>query len=60
MTEEEWTQFHKKFNDQWKHEDDKEEEDMNNIRDLEDQEEEMGENQHHEGNFLPEGTVATL
>ena len=33
---------------------------MNNKRDLEDHEEAMGENQHHEGNSPPEGTVATL
>ena len=60
MTEEEWTQFHKKFNDQWKNEDDKAEEDMSNRCDPEDHKEEMGENQHHEGNSLPEGTLATL
>ena len=60
VTEEEWTEFHKKFNDQWKHEKDKSEEDMSNRHDPEDHEEAMGENQHHEGNSPPEGTVATL
>ena len=33
---------------------------MSNRRDPEDHEEAMGENQHHEGNSLPEGTVSTL
>ena len=60
VTEEEWTQFHKKFNDQWKHEEDKAEEDMRNRRDPKDHEEAMGENQHHKGNSPPKGTVATL
>ena len=58
VTEEEWTQFHKIFNDQWKDEEDKAEEDRSNIRDPEDHEEAMGEN--HKGNSQPEGTVATL
>ena len=43
-----------------KHEEDKAEEDMNNRCDPEDHEEAMGENQHHEGNSLPKGMVATL
>ena len=60
VTKEEWTQFHKKFNNYWKHEEDKAEEDMSNIRDPEDHEELMGENHHHEGNSPPEGMVATL
>ena len=60
VTKEEWTWFHKKFNDQLKHEEDKVEEDMSNRRDPEDHEEAMGENQHHQGNSSPEGTVATL
>ena len=42
VTEEEWTQFHKKFNDQWKDEEDKVEEDMSNRRDIEDHQEVMG------------------
>ena len=33
---------------------------MSNRRDLEHHKEAMGENHHHEGNSLPEGTVATL
>ena len=60
VIEEEWTQFHKKFNDQWKHEEDKVEQDMNNINDLEDNKEVMGENQHQEGNAPPKGTFSTL
>ena len=44
VRKEEWTQIHKKINDQWKHEEDKVEEDMNNRRDHEDHEQEMGEN----------------
>ena len=60
MTEEEWKQFHKKFKDQWKDEEDKVEEYMSNRRDPEYHEEEMGENHHHKGNSLPEGTVTTL
>ena len=59
MTEEEWTQFHQKFNDQWKDEEDKTKENMSNRCDPE-EEEAMGENHHREGNSLPEGTVATL
>ena len=59
MTEAEWTQFHKKINDQWMDEEDKIEEDMSNRRNPE-EEEAMGENHHHEGNSLPEGMVATL
>ena len=60
MTEDEWTQFHKKFNNQWKDKEDKAEEDMRNRRDPEDHKEAMGENHHHEGNSPPEGTVSTL
>ena len=60
MTEEEWTEFHKKFNDQWKHEEDKVEEDMSNRCDPKYHEEAMGENKHHEGNSPPEWTIATL
>ena len=59
VTEEEWTQFHKKINDQWKDEEDKTEENMSNRHDPE-EEEAMGENHHHEGNSPPEGTVTTL
>ena len=33
---------------------------MNKRHNLEDHEEAMGENQHHEGNSPPEGTVSTL
>ena len=60
VTEEEWTQFHKKFNDHWKDKEDKAEEYMRNRGDTKDHEEEMGENHHHEGNSPPEGMVATL
>ena len=60
MIEEEWTQFHKIINDQWKDEEDKIEEDMSNRRDPEDHEEEMGKNHHHEGNSPLEGMVTTL
>ena len=60
VTEEEWTQCKQKFNDQWKDEEDKTEEDMSNRRDPEDHEEAMGKNNHHEGNSPPKGTVATL
>ena len=59
VTEEERTQFHQKFIDQWKNEEDKTKENMSNRRDPV-EEEEMGENHHHEGDSLPEGTVATL
>ena len=59
VTEEDWTQFHHKFIDQWKNEEEKTEEDMSNRHESE-EEEAMGENHHHKGNFLPEGTVATL
>ena len=60
VTEEEWTQFHNKFKDQWKDEEDKIEEYMSNRRDPEDHKEAMEKNHHHEGNSPPEGTVATL
>ena len=43
---EEWTQFHHKFNDQWKGEEDKTEENMSNRCDPK-EEEAMGENHHH-------------
>ena len=63
VTEEEWTQFHKKFVDQWKdeekNEEEKTEEGMSNRHES-DEEEAMGENHHHEGHSLPEGMVATL
>ena len=59
VTEEEWTQFHQKFIDQWKNEEEKMEENMSNRHESE-EEEAMGENHHHEGNSLPEGMVATL
>ena len=42
VTKEEWTQFHKKFNDQWKDKEDKIEEYMSNKHDPEDHEEAMG------------------
>ena len=60
MIEEEWTQFHKKINDQWRHEEDKAEEGMNNRCDPEYHKEEIGENQHHDGKSPPEGMVSTL
>ena len=53
MTKEEWTQFHKKLNDQWKYGEERVEEDMNNIHDPEDHEEVMGENHHNEGDPPP-------
>ena len=59
VTEEEWTQLHQKFNDQWKDKEDKTEEYMSNRRDPK-EEEAMGENHHHEGNSPPEGMVSTL
>ena len=60
VTKEEWTQFHQKLNDQWKHREERAEEDMNNRRDPEDHEEVMGGNNHNEGDPPPEGTIDTL
>ena len=63
VTKEEWTQFHRKFVNQWKdeenNEEEKTEEGMSNRHES-DEEEAMGENHHHEYHSLPEGTVATL
>ena len=60
VTKEEWTQFHLKLGDQWKHKEERAEENMNNRCEPEDHEEVMGGNHHNDGDPLPEGIVSTL
>ena len=60
VTKEEWTHFHQKQDDQRKHREERAKENMNNRREPENHEEEMGENHQNDGDSLQKGTVATL